>query len=106
MRVLEGRLNLVYTKSVYEFRWNTWNSEHIADHGITRSEAEDVVIRARRPYPQRVGAGKYLAVGQTSSGSYIQVVYVFDPPGVVFVIHARPLREIEKRRFRRRRRGP
>jgi uncharacterized DUF497 family protein len=90
---------------VYEFRWNVWNIEHIADHGIVPGEVEYVVNHARRPYPQRLGEEKYLVVGQTSGGAYMQVAYVFDPPGVVFVIHARRLTENEKHRLRRRRRG-
>jgi hypothetical protein len=32
----------------------------------------------------------------------LQVVYIFDPPGVIYVIHARPLTESEKRRLRQR----
>lgn len=89
---------------VYEFRWNDWNVDHIADHGITTEEAEHVVTNAHPPYPEEVTRGKYLVVGQTASGDYIQVVYLIDSPGVLFVIHARPLRDTEKRRYRRRRR--
>lgn len=88
----------------YEFRWNEWNIDHVGKHGVAPGEAEHVVNHVRSPYPQELGEGKFLAVGQTEDGRYMQVVYVFDPPGVVFVIHARPLRELEKRRFRRRRR--
>jgi hypothetical protein len=33
-----------------------------------------------------------------------QVVYVIDPDGTVYVIHARPLTDREKRRYRRRKR--
>ncbi len=95
----------MYTKYVYDFRWNVWNIEHIASHGVLPVEAEQIVNHARRPYPQRLGEGKYLAIGQTVGGAYMQVVYVFDPPGVVFVIHARLLTEREKHRLRRRRRG-
>ena len=86
----------------YEFRWNQWNSDHIAQHGISREEAEFVVSRARRPYPQELGRGKVLVAGQTSDGSYIQVIYIFSPEDVIFVIHARPLNDAEKRKLRRR----
>jgi len=86
----------------YEFRWNDWNTEHIAQHGLEPADAEYVVCNARRPYPQRAGGDKYLVRGQTSLGEYIQVAYVFDPEDMVFVIHARRLNEREKRRNRRR----
>ena len=89
---------------MYEFRWNAWNMEHIGRHGVTPQDAEYVLDHAQAPYPQGLGGGKFLAVGRTLYGKYVQIVYIFDPPGVVFVIHARPLRDHEKRRFRRRRR--
>lgn len=89
---------------MYEFRWNLWNVEHIGTHGVLPAQAEFVVNYPDRGYPQRGHEGKYLARGQDPSGRYLQVIYIFDPPGVVYVIHARPLEEIEKRRLRRRRR--
>ena len=39
---------------------------------------------------------------QDQNGTYLQVIYVFSPPGVTYVIHARPLTDPEKRRLRRR----
>jgi len=47
---------------------------------------------------------KYLAKGQTAEGHYLQVIYVFDPPGVVYVIHARSMTGNERRALNRRRR--
>ena len=88
---------------IYEFRWNAWNREHIDRHGMSEREAEFVVSGARAPYPQKVGHGKYLVRGPTAAGSYIQVIYVFDPEDVVYVIHARPLSDREKKQYRRRR---
>ena len=80
------------------FRWNDWNTEHIARHGVTPAEAEAVVVSGSI---RRSGTGKYKAIGRSSGGRWIQAVYVFDPPGVVYVIHARPLTNSEKRRARR-----
>ena len=34
-----------------EFRWNDWNIEHLAKHGVDLDEAELVVSQARSPYP-------------------------------------------------------
>lgn len=86
----------------YEFRWNEWNVEHIARHGVVPDEAEYVVGYTKRPWPQALGHGKFIAVGQAAGGRYLQVTYVLDPDDTVFVIHARPLTDNEKRRFRRR----
>jgi len=91
----------VYNISIlkYEFRWNSWNVEHIAEHGVEPNEAQYVVDRARA---QVIGEGKFLAQGRTEHGRYIQVIYIFSPADVVFVIHARPMTDSEKRKFRRR----
>ncbi len=86
-----------------EFRWNDWNLEHATTHGVTPEEAEDVVLTARPPFPESGGDGKFRVWGQTATGRHLQIVYVEDPEGTVYIIHARPLTEEENRRFRRRR---
>jgi uncharacterized DUF497 family protein len=86
----------------YEFRWNDWNKEHVANHDIAPDEAESLVRKARPPYPQQVGQQKFLVIGQLADGTYAQVIYLIDPEDTIFVIHARPLTDSEKRRYRRR----
>jgi len=88
----------------YEFRWNEANVDHIDGHNIVPAEAEYVVNHPFRGYPRAMEEEKYLAKGQTANGHYIQVIYVFDPPGVVYVIHARPMTIRERRALNRRRR--
>jgi hypothetical protein len=83
-----------------KYRWNDWNVGHIADHGMSASEAEYLVDHARSPYSQMIGEGKRLVVGQTR---HAQVIYVLDEDGTAYVIHGRPLTDSEKRRYRRRR---
>ena len=85
------------------FRWNEWNLEHGPKHGVTPREAEQVVESARRPYPLRKADDKWLVWGQTAGGRLVQVVFLLDEDDTVYVIHARPLTDREKRRFRRRR---
>jgi len=82
------------------FRWNGWNRHHIAEHGIFVEDAEFLVRHARRPYPRRMGQGKFLVRGQTATGLYIQVMYIFDPEDVRDVIHARPLTDRDKWQLR------
>ena len=86
------------------FRWNDWNTNHIAEHGLYPADAEYVVNYRRPPFPRYQGDGRYMVRGQTGDGLWIQVVYIFSPPGIVYVIHARPLNDREKRSIRRRRR--
>ena len=59
---------------------------------------------ARSPFPRRVEEDKRLVWGQTADGTYLQVIYVLDPDEVVFVIHAMPMTDRQKRQLRRRRR--
>jgi hypothetical protein len=81
---------------VYEFRWNRWNVDHIAEHGVALQDAEYVVNKARAPWPEKIGDGKRRVWGRRDDGTYLQVIYVFSPGDVVFVIHAMPLTEQQK----------
>ena len=87
-----------------EFRWNRWNEEHIRRHGVEPEEAEEVVFGARSPYPLVQSEERYLVWGSTDDGRLLQVVFVIDEDGTVFVIHARLLTDKEKRRYHRRKR--
>jgi uncharacterized DUF497 family protein len=84
-----------------EFRWNEWNIDHIAEHGVTPEEAEHVIRCARRPYPQAREDDKWRVVGRGRGGRFLQVIYILDPEDSAFVIHARPLTDREKRRERK-----
>ena len=83
---------------MYDFKWIAWNREKIALHNVSVAEAKYVVRHPFRGYPRQTG-GKRLTWGRTIDGAYLQVVYVIEPDDRIFVIHARPLTEIEKRRF-------
>jgi uncharacterized DUF497 family protein len=81
-----------------EFRWNDWNLNHATKHGVLPDEAEALVRRGRA---RHVGGNKYHVQGRGQAGRYIQVIYLVDPDASIYVIHARPLTDREKRRFRR-----
>ena len=85
-----------------EFRWIDWNREHVAEHGVDPDEAEMVVRRAQSPFPRKIEEDKWLVVGQGRGGRFLQVIYVVDADRTVFIIHARPISEREKRSSRRR----
>jgi uncharacterized DUF497 family protein len=84
-----------------EFRWIAWNIAKCQGHGVEPTEAQDVVDGARRPYPRSIDNAKILVRGQTAAGRFLQVIYLLDEDDVVFVIHARPLTDNEKRQLRR-----
>lgn len=58
---------------------------HVFKHGLTEQEVEDVLARPGEDRPAKEGARS--AVGRTSAGRYVRVIYVPEPGGV-FVITA------------------
>jgi len=84
-----------------DFRWNDQNVEHIAGNGVDPEEAEQVVENGEPPWPRYRGDGRYLVWGRGRGDRLLQVVFVLDPDDAIYIIHARPLTEREKRRYRR-----
>jgi uncharacterized DUF497 family protein len=85
-----------------KFRWNDWNIDHVAEHGVQPREAEGVVERAREHEWKYEGDGKWLIWGRGLGDRLIQVIFLIDPDDSVYVIHARPLTAVEKQQLRRR----
>lgn len=88
----------------YSFRWIEWNVAKCEKHGVEPADAEYVASGATPPFPRRAGDGKYSVWGQSPAGQYLQVIYLVDPDGTLFIIHAMPLTERQKRQLNRRRR--
>ena len=88
----------------YEFRWNEWNIDHLAEHAVSPEEAENLIRDARPPFSRELAKGKYLVRGQSMTGAYLQAIFVVDPGDTLYVIHARPMTHVEKHKFRRNRR--
>ena len=84
-----------------EFRWNDWNVGHLARHEVSPDEAEIVIRGVRNPFPRKIEEDKWLVWGQGRGGRFLQVIFVPDDDETAYVIHARPLNDQEKRRFRR-----
>ena len=77
---------------------------HIYDHDVSEDEVEDVLLN---PGEDRRGRdNSRVAIGQTQSGRYLQVIYIRDPqPNSVFVITAYELYGKPLTAYRQRRRG-
>ncbi len=73
------------------FRWNDWNRDKLAKHGVFVDEAERIVRGAKRPYPMRNAGGRWLSVGRGRGDRVVEVVHLIDADGTVFVIHPMPL---------------
>src|SRR5690348_4827907 len=90
----------IYLLFVYEFRWNEWNRGKCDKHHVDPRDAEYVVNHPYRGFPRKIGDQKLLAMGQAPDGTYLEVIFILDADMTVFVIHARPLTENEKRVLR------
>jgi uncharacterized DUF497 family protein len=82
-----------------EFRWNAWNLDHATRHGISSDESETLV---RRGPARHIGENKYRVRGRGIGDRLIQVIYVIDQSESLYIIHARPLTDREKRQLRKR----
>jgi hypothetical protein len=75
---------------------------HIYQHGVDEDEVEEVLRHPGDDFPGREDSR--IALGQTRSGRYLQVVYVPDPDRRgVFVVTAYELRGKALAAYRRRR---
>lgn len=80
---------------------------HIYNHDVSESEVEDILSNPGEDRPGKQGA--WVAIGRTSEGRYLRVIYVPDPePNSVFVItayelHGKPLTAYRRRRRRKQR---
>jgi len=64
-------------------------------------EAETVVRTAKRPFPKHRGDGRWLVWGRGFGGRLLQVAFTIDPKSRIYVIHARPLNDAERKKFRK-----
>jgi len=83
-----------------ELIWDDWNEEHIARHGVRRSEATEAVRSA--PSLTRARDGTYRVIGQTNAGRYLFVIVVPQPLEAYYVVTARDATRNERRNIRRR----
>lgn len=76
---------------------------HIYNHDVSESEVEEILAHPGEDRPGQEDSR--VAIGRTSGGRYLKVVYVPDPePNSVFVITAYPLSGKPLLAYRRRRR--
>jgi len=79
--------------------WDTWNSEHIARHGVTREQVQEAVAGdtvTRATYKSR-----FLVLGPTRAGRMLAVVIgpVPGQPGAFYTFSARPASRSERRLY-------
>lgn len=79
--------------------WDEWNLAHIAKHGVTPDEAEEVIAGQamfQTSYKQRLAA-----TGPTSAGRMLTIVIGEAPhqPGDFYVFSARPASRAERTQY-------
>ena len=88
---------------IHEFVWPPDRVEHIAEHGVTPTEVEEVcfaaplVLRARSRGTNPV----YQVLGQTRAGRYLLSVVIGFRDGKGYPVTARPMTAKERRRYKR-----
>jgi hypothetical protein len=87
------------------FDWDEHNLDHIARHGVTPAEAEDVFFDPRRMLIRQgklqAGEARFTLVGRTDAGRLLAVVFTRRGEDIR-VITARDASERERRGYRRR----
>ena len=89
---------------ISELIWPQNRIDHIAAHGVTPEEVEEVcfgnplVQRAKSHGPNPV----YYVRGQTDAGRYLFCVIIAFPDGKGYPVTARAMTEAEKHRYRQR----
>jgi uncharacterized DUF497 family protein len=88
---------------IHQFLWPQDRIEHIADHGVTPAEVEEVcfgrslVLKAKSEGQNPV----YYVLGRTDAGRYLFCVVIVFPDGNGYPVTARPMTNAEKRRYRK-----
>lgn len=86
--------------------WSDDRTDHIARHGVTPEEVEQVCF-GQPLVEQARAAGEnpvYYVRGQTDAGRYLLCVVIAFPDGNGYPVTARPMTDSEKRRYRERKR--
>jgi hypothetical protein len=73
-----------------DFRWIDWNLDHATKHGCGISEIESIV-RRNFNRARKFGNGKWRIEGRGQGDRVVEVIFVKDDDGTIFVIHAMPL---------------
>jgi len=88
---------------IREFEWDEGNALHLElGHGITLEEAESVF--ASRPFFRKTKKGNYVAMGPTSAGRYVLLVFQMKKGGLARVITGWDMNAAEVAFYRRRKR--
>ncbi len=78
--------------------WDDWNVNHIALHGVTQIDVEEVCrgnFLTRQTYH-----GRLMVIGPNASGNLLSVILAPEGNGQYYVVTARPAAKKERRIYR------
>lgn len=84
--------------TVRRLLWDDWNVVHIARHGVTPDDVEEVCqgdYLVRQTYE-----GRFLVIGPNASGNLLSAVLAPEGEGIYYVVTARPAAKQERRIYR------
>ena len=86
-----------------DFLWPDERIEHVARHGVTPEEVEEVCFgRSLIQRAKSEGVNPvYYVLGQSESGRYVFCVVIRFPDGIAYPVTAREMTAKEKRRYRK-----
>ena len=80
-----------------ELEWDDENEGHLARHGVTPEEVEEVLFF--NPVVRRTRQGRYLAFNQTLAGRHLLVVFAYLRDQLARPITARDMDQKERRTY-------
>ncbi|MEW5989123.1 MAG: BrnT family toxin [Chloroflexota bacterium] len=83
---------------IYELIIEPGREEHIAHHGVTIEEVEEVVFGT--PLILRARQGRYHVIGQMNAGRYLAIFLAPREGGVYGLVTARDADQSERRLYR------
>lgn len=88
-------------RGIHHLIWNDWNVEHIALHGVTPDEVEQVVFSRDKMIRRGKDKSVYYIFGQTDSGRYLFIVVKEVSSDTGWTITARDMSDRERKLYKR-----
>ena len=86
---------------ISDIAWDQDSIEHIARHGVERTEVEEVCF-TMNPFVLKARNDRYFALGQTHSGRYLAIIFEYLGHNTAKIITARAMSEAERKLYQRR----
>lgn len=86
---------------IKSFRWDEDIIVHIANHGVSPEEVEEVAFE-NFPYIRKGRQGRRYLYGKTIGGRYLFIVYILTQRGEAKVITARDMDDRERKLYLKR----